>query len=729
MMSKEQDVQVSDTTKLSKATQPETKNNDEKINWKVQGMSCTNCALTIDKYLQEKGLKNVKVNFIGGDVSFDKPESINTSDIAKGINSLGYKVEGSETESTQSKPIFKNHLQRFLFCLVFTLPLMLHMFGVHIPFLMNGYVQLALTIPVFVVGMDFFGRSAIKSLFKGIPNMNVLIALGAVASFLYSLYGTLTGQAEQFMFYETTATIKTLVFLGNWMEDKSVETTQSALKKLAVTQKGMANMIAYDNEHNEHIFPVESTSLHVGDLILIKSGEHVPMDCKILSGEASVNEAIITGESLPVDKKMNDKLIGGSILENGIVKAYVSAIGEDTVLSNILKMVKEAQAEKPPVQQLADKISAIFVPTVVSIAVITFLSNYFFTNIGFASSLLRSVAVLVIACPCAMGLATPAAVAVGLGRAARNGVLIKNARSLEVFKNIKQVVFDKTGTLTTGAFSISNFKSFINEEEFKKIAYSMERYAAHPLAKSIAKEWKIKNDLRWAKIEEVKGFGIKATDKQGNEYIAGSYKTTNGLANEKDHNVYIIRNNELLGWIDVEDAIRPEAKHVVTMLRQQGIKTILLSGDTKEKCESVAQQLGIDEVVAEQTPEQKLQKIAAYNAQVPTAMIGDGINDAPALAKATVGISLSDASHIAMQSAQVVLMNHGLKHLPLSLGLGKHTYKTIKQNLFWAFAYNIVAIPVAALGFLSPAFAALAMGFSDVVLAINSVRLNWKKVF
>ncbi|HRI20577.1 MAG TPA: cation transporter, partial [Panacibacter sp.] len=343
----------------------------EKVNWKVEGMSCTNCALSIDKYLQAKGLQNVKVNFIGGDVSFEVNGNITKQELQKGIDDLGYHVVNGTGEQKKNKKFFKNHLQRFLFCIVFTAPMLVTMIpGLHIHALMNPYIQLALTIPVFIVGMDFFGRSAIKSLLKGIPNMNVLIALGATAAFGYSLYGTIIGQAEEYMFYESAAAIITLVFLGNWMEDKSVETTQAALKKLAVTQKVTANMIAYDEQHNEHIFPVESATLKVGDLILIKSGEQVPMDCKILWGEASVNEAIITGESIPVDKKMNDKLIGGSILENGTVKAYVTAAGEDTVMSNILKMVKEAQTEKPPVQQLADKISAIFVPVVVSIAVI-----------------------------------------------------------------------------------------------------------------------------------------------------------------------------------------------------------------------------------------------------------------------------------------------------------------------------------------------------------------------
>jgi len=706
----------------------------EKVNWKVEGMSCTNCALTVNKFLTEKGMQEVKVNFMGGDVSFEMKEDTSKTALVKGIEGLGYHVETGEiTDVKRPKRLFQNHLQRFTFCIIFTAPLMLHMIpGVHIHFLMDPYIQLALTIPVFIVGMDFFGRSAIHSLWKGIPNMNVLIAIGSVAAFGYSLYGTLIGEAAHYLFYETAATIITLVFLGNWLEDKSVETTQQALKKLAVSQKSMANMIAYDDQHQEHVFPVESKTLKVGDLVLINSGEPVPMDCKILWGEASINEAIITGESVPIEKKMNDILIGGSTVEKGSIKAYITAVGENTVLSNILKLVREAQTEKPPVQQLADKISAIFVPVVLSIALIALLGNYFIGHYSFSESLLRGIAVLVISCPCAMGLATPAAIAVGLGRAAKNGILFKNAKSLEIFKDIRQVVFDKTGTLTTGNFTIQKFESTDQTEEgiasFKKAAYSLERFSTHPIAKCISKEWKIKDDLRWAKIEEQKGLGMIATDKSGNTYAAVSYKAVTQISTNHSHNVYITRNDELMGWIDVADEIRPEAKQVVEMLRSKGIRTILLSGDKKEKCEQVAQELHIDEWLAEQTPEQKLIAIENFNKHEPTAMIGDGINDAPALAKATVGISLSDASHIAMQSAQVVLMNHGLKNLPLALGLGKHTYTTIKENLFWAFIYNIVAIPIAAFGFLSPTFSALTMAMSDVVLAINSVRLNYKKV-
>lgn len=706
----------------------------EKVNWKVEGMSCTNCALTIDKYLQGKGLEDVRVNFIGGDVSFTLPEGIMKTEIQKGIDGLGYHVKNGDPAAKGKKKRFKSHFERFLFCAVFTLPLMLHMIpGVHIHWLMNPYVQIALTLPVFITGMDFFGRSAIHSVMKGIPNMNVLITIGAIASFVYSLYGTFTGQAAEYMFYETTATILTLVFLGNWLEDKSVETTQASLRKLVSSQKTMANMIAYDDQHQEHIFPVESSTLKTGDLILIKSGEAVPMDCKILSGEISVNESIVTGEFIPVDKTIKDQLIGGSIAVSGSVKAYVTAVGPDSVLGNILQLVKNAQTEKPPVQQLADKISAVFVPVVVGISILTLILNYTLAGQDFTHSLMRAIAVLVIACPCAMGLATPAAIAVGLGRAARNGVLFKNTRSLELFKDIKQVVFDKTGTLTTGQFAIASTGltaagEAVGLDELKRIAYSLEKYSNHPLAKTIAKEWKTGSDIRFAAVEEVKGFGMKGTDRDGNEYIVGSYKAAEQLIKDRTHNIYILRNNELLGWVDLADQVRPEAATLVQYLNNRGISSILLSGDRKESCELLAQQLRISQVYAEQSPGEKLERIAALTAASPTVMVGDGINDAPALAKATVGISLSEASQVAMQSAEVVLMNNGLKHLPLALGLGKHTYLTIQQNLFWALFYNVLAIPVAAMGMLSPAFSALAMGLSDVVLAINSVRLNFKKV-
>jgi Cu+-exporting ATPase len=705
------------------------------VNWKVEGMTCANCALTISKYLEHEGVKNVKVNPVSGEVLFDVVENNGIDKLEKGIATLGYAVaekNGVSTRPPAVKEPINKYLRYVLICAPFTLVLMLHMLDrwIHIHWLMNPWIQLGLCLPVYIVGMRFFGRSAIKSIRNKMPNMNVLVALGATAAFVYSLYGTLTGQHEQYMFYETAATVITLVFLGNYLEDASVQQTQRALNRLAKSQRVMANMIAFDDQHQEQIFPVENTVLRTGDLILIKSGEQVPADCKILWGEATVNEAIITGESLPLTKKQKDVLIGGSILVNGTVKGQVTAAAKDSVLANIVNLVKQAQGEKPPVQQLADKISAIFIPVVLVIAAATFITNWVILK-EFTPALMRCIAVLVIACPCALGLATPAAIAVGLGRAAKNGVLFRNAKSLELFKNITQVVFDKTGTLTTGAFTVSGLgltNGSLDEAAFKRIVYSLEKYSNHPIATCIATEWKTKHDIRWAKIEEIKGLGMKAITKEGDEYTAGSFKTAAHLTADESHNIYVLKNNELIGWVDVIDELRKEAKQVIAYMHSKNMKTILLSGDSKTKSAIIAKELGIDEVIAEQTPEQKLETIAALTAKTPTAMVGDGINDAPALAKATIGVSLSEASQVAMQTADVVLMNHGLKNLPLSLGLGKHTFLTIKQNLFWAFFYNIIAIPVAAFGLLTPTFGALVMGLSDVVLAVNSVRLFVKKV-
>ena len=719
----------------------------ETINWKIEGMSCSTCALTIGKYLEKKGGLNIKVSLASGDVSFDSPGELDRQQLQKGIHDLGYSVVKEEAPGTKAvrRPL-NRHLRYFLFCLPFTVLLMLPMApgmaGLH--WLMSSWVQLVLCLPVFTIGMLFFGRSAVKSLFNGLPNMNVLIAIGATAAFVYSLVGSIEGLGSDYLFYETTAAIITIVFLGYYVEDASIQATQRSLNSLATSQKVMATMIAFDDQHQEVLFPVENTQLRSGDLILIRSGEQVPADCKILWGEGGADESILTGESLPVDKVAKDALIGGSLLVSGSVKAQVTAALGDSVMAGIVRLVREAQGEKPPMQQLADRISAVFVPVVVGLAVITFLGNYLYLHQA-APALMRSIAVLVIACPCAMGLATPAAIAVGLGRAARSGILFRNARHLEAFRNIRQVIFDKTGTLTTGDFSISRWQvmpaaavpgvadgqapsATLTGDQFREIAFSLEKYSNHPIAKGIAGEWKQKRSLPWHKIEEVKGLGMKAQTKSGDIYWAGSHKVAAALTNDDTHNVYIVCNDRLLGWIDVQDTLRPEAASVVQWFHGRGIRTVLLSGDRQQPCLQLAAQLGIDEVLAEQTPEQKLQQVSRLNNELPSAMVGDGINDAPALARATIGLSMSDASHLAVQTADVVLMNQGLRHLPAALQLGRQTFATIRSNLFWAFFYNVIAIPVAAFGWLTPAVAALAMGFSDVVLVVNSLRLYVKKV-
>ena len=703
----------------------------EKVNWKVEGMTCSNCALSVNKVLQKQGMQQIAVNPISGDVQFETLSANGDVEKArKNIELLGYTVKAdTEEETTKSRKKFLGtHMQKFWFCLPFTLLLMIGHMGMslNIHVLHNPFVQLLLCLPVFVVGMSFFGKSAINSLRSGVPNMNVLIALGASAAFVYSVIGLLQSDPSK-IFFETAASILNIVFFGNWLEDMSIEKTQKAIRELTRNEKVMANMIAYDDQHNENVFPVENTALKVGDLLLIKTGEQVPVDCKILSGEAEVNEAVITGESVPVFKKQNDILIGGSVVANGTVKTYVTAVGNETVLNSIVQMMKHAQNQKPPVQKLADKISAIFVPAVISISLVTLAVNYFVVGQSFQESLMRAIAVLVISCPCAMGLATPAAIAVGLGRAAKEGILYTDTKSMELFTNIKQIVFDKTGTLTNGKFTVVDFATEIDTEEFRKIVFSLEKISNHPIAKSIAEAWKASVGVRWKKSEEIKGIGVRGEDREGNVYLVGSAKISETIKDE-GHNLYLTKNGQLIGWIDIADELRPEAKEVLDYCKRKSIRTILLSGDTYAKTKQVAEQLHIDEVIAEQSPKQKLEKIEQLVKQQPTVMVGDGINDAPALAKATISISLSKASQLAIQSASVVLMDSGLKKLPLAMQLGRHTYGTIRSNLGWAFLYNIVAIPVAAVGLLTPTAGALAMGLSDVVLAVNSLLFKWKKL-
>lgn len=709
----------------------------EKINWKVDGITCANCALSINRALEKEGLLNISVNAITGDVSFETID--NNGAVAKAqqrVESLGYAVniDPAAAKPVAKGPSLSKYMLRFWITLPFTAVLMLHMVpGLHLHWLMNPWVQLALAIPVYTIGMSFFGVSALRSIRSGIPNMDVLIAFGATAAFGYSTWGLFQPNPADYLFFETAASIITIVLLGNYLEDVSVAKTQRTIRELTREQVVPANMIAYDSEGNENVFHMESNALKVGDLLLIKTGEQVPADCKILSGEADVSEALLTGESLPVLKRQGDIIVGGSIVTNGNLKAYVTATGANTVKSSIVAMMKKAQTEKPPVQQLADKISAVFIPLVLGIAVAAFLLNYLGFDQTFRESLLRSVAVLVIACPCAMGLATPAAIAVGLGRAAKSGILFTDVKRMELFRNVKRMVFDKTGTLTTGKFRISNFQittengNEFAEDFFKKIVFSLEKFSGHPIAKSITQAWKRKDVIRWDKVEEIKGLGMRATDREGNRFFIGSAQGLTGPF-PAGHNLYVAQNDKLIGWIDIADEIRPEAKAVIDFCKNKGIETIILSGDAEAKCRQVADTLGIDTIVAGQSPQQKLDRLEQWSAEKPTVMVGDGINDAPALAKATISVSLGEASQLAIQSASVVLTSGGLANLPKAMLLGSYTYGTVKSNLFWAFSYNIVAIPIAAMGLLHPTIAALFMGGSDVVLAMNSLWLGVRKL-
>ncbi len=696
----------------------------------VSGMSCASCAAKVNKTLEKQGATNITVNFATGDVRFDivDEDKQSVDQILKKIEDLGYTVV--DTTVPESKvPVYRSLLFKFIFSAVLTFPLLLHMF-VKDPWLSSPWVQWALSTPVFIVGVVTFGKPAWRSLLNRMPDMNVLVLLGASAAYIYSLFGMFlfTEHVHHYLFFETSASIITLILLGNYIEERAVKKTSSSIEGLVRLQKTMTKKLEKDALGIERIVSVENYLLKVGDKVLVNSGDQIPMDGKITWGEARINEAMVSGESKPLLKSVNSEVIGGTLLEEGTIKLTVTAVGRDTVLSHIIELVKQAQNEKPVMQKLVDRISAIFVPVVLIISLVTLVAWIWLTDETFAQSMMHSIAVMVIACPCAMGLATPLALMVGLGRSARNGILIKGSRTLESFKNIRQIAFDKTGTLTTGKLAIQQYQFFdVEEKEFKSLVVSMEQHSSHPIAKTLVALWPAELQ-NFQSVEELKGKGISATTASGDRYFAGAYHALATEPKDKTHSVYVEKNGRLIGWIDLQEEIRPQVKEVIACLKKQNIEPILLSGDSRYKCEQIAHEVGITEIYSEQSPEQKMKQLALLLEKAPTAMMGDGINDAPALAKATIGIALSDATQIAMQNADVVILNGNFGNLPLALGLGKHTFLTIKENLFWAFIYNIVAIPLAAFGLLTPILAAASMALSDVFLLANSVRLQYKKI-
>jgi len=689
-------------------------------------MTCGNCALTITTYLTKHGAKDAIANPATGNLSFTIDEKQDAETLLKGIEKLGYTVAYDEEEMRETAHSHATEKYLFLVSLILWIPLISHMFF-DWRLLHNPWFQLILCTPVYLIGVYYFGRSALRSLRNGIPNMDVLVFLGSSAAYFYSIIGWIMHPAElhNYLFFETSASIITLVLLGNFLEEYTVSSTAGAIKELMKFQKTTARLVLTDSIGKETIQVVENKFVRVGDVVLVNTGDQIPIDGEIIYGEAQIDESMMTGESIPVIKGTRDSVVGGAVLIEGSIRIRTTAVGSKTALSNIIQLVNQAQAAKPPMQKLADKISAVFVPLVISIAILTFLLNYFVFHKGTQDSMMRTIAVMVIACPCAMGLATPAAIMVGLGRAAKNGILIKGGDTLESFKSIRQFVFDKTATLTTGKLSIGKFHSSLNESAFKDIVVAIEKHSSHPIAQSICKEWTATHAVSLSDLKEIKGVGMEAKDVEGNIWKIGSSRIHPAA---EAHDLHVVKGDKLVGWIDISDELRPDAADVINQLHAQGFKTILLSGDRKEKCDQIAKSLSITEVYSEQLPSQKLDVLDKLMQQAPTAMIGDGINDAPSLAKATIGISLSDASQIAQQSADVLLLKNKLSVLPMAIGLGKHTYLTIKQNLFWAFAYNVMAIPIAAAGYLTPTWGAGIMALSDVVLIANSLRLRYKRV-
>jgi len=708
------------------------------ITLQVEGMTCANCATSVARSIERAGGTAVDVNFATGEANFILSDASTVEGIKKEIDNHGYVAYDAHEDDhghDHSHEGASRLEKRFYFTLIFTLPLFSHMFLPFVELLQDPIFQLILCTPVLYIGLTHFGKSAFNALKNGTFHMDVLIFTGFTAAFGYSLAGTImfweTIEVHNYLFYETCATIITLVLMGNVLENKSVKQTTTAIAELGEIRAKRARKVVTGSKPEISI-EVEYNEIQIGDILLVNDGDKVPVDGKVTWGEATVDESMITGESMPIDRTIGEDLIGGTILMSGSMKMEATSVGEETVLSKIIELVKRAQQNKPEIQKLGDQVSAVFVPSVLLISAGTFLISYFAFDIPLAKATMSAIAVLVISCPCAMGLATPTAVIAGIGRAAKNGILIKGGGTLEEFAKIRTVVFDKTGTLTTGQFKIKsiNLQAGFTEQEIKDLLVGLEHHSSHPIAKSILSELKDSaTPVPLSEVKEEKGMGMTGKLSNGDVLKVGSARIWTGDEMTTAHSLYMIKNDQLIATIDIEDQIKENAREMVQTMKSLGITTVLLSGDTAPNCDLVARELGMDEVYSEQSPDQKLQKISEFTSKGYTAMVGDGINDAPALSKATVGISLGNATQVAIESAQIVLLkSKDLSVINQAFQISKHTYLTIKQNLFWAFAYNVVAIPIAAMGMLNPMVGALAMAFSDVIVIGNSIRLKTKKI-
>jgi Cu+-exporting ATPase len=708
-------------------------NRAEKTVLEIEGMDCSSCALSIEKKLKERGLKEVQVSFTNAEAVFENQTNIPLGSIISDIEKLGYTV--LLDKENLPKAWYQKTSGRLYLTIPFTFVLMLHMFFPN-SILSNQYLQFSLCLPVMIIGVISFGKSALSSFLNRTPNMDVLIMMGSGAAFIYSIIGIFVmPNSHHMLFFETCASIITLVLLGNLIEQRTVQQTTSAIKDLLHLQPQQARKIILflGEEKTETIAAKE---IKVGDLLLVTTGDSIPADGQIIWGYGTINESMITGEHLPSEKTVNDTVLSGTLLEQGTFKMRVSRSNDQSALAQIISLVKEAQRVKPNIQKLGDKISHVFVPTVILIAIITFILTFYVVNKSFSISLINAIAVLVISCPCAMGLATPTAVMAGLGRAGKNGILIKGATTMETLSSTQIVFFDKTGTLTKGNFSINNLTIFNDQsiDEIKKLIFSIESYSSHPIAKAICNQ--LKNTgapIKMVTIKEEKGHGIEAYDEAGNHYLLGAARMMVNLGQDiaAGFDIYLAVNNTIAAAFEISDDIKEDAKLLIEKLKALKIEIALLSGDKKEKCVAVAKAVGIpiNMVFSEQLPAQKLEILQAQRSGKITVMVGDGINDAPALSAAHVGISMSSASDVAINAAKVVLIkNNQMLDVYEAIKISQATMHTIKQNLFWAFFYNVIAIPVAAIGMLSPMIGALSMAFSDVIVVGNSIRLKFRKL-
>lgn len=733
---------------------------------KIEGMTCAACAKAVERATRKlDGVSEANVNFATEKLIIDYESStVKVSDIKKAIEKAGYKAIEEATADDKDKEKKEKEMKllwkKFIISAIFTVPLLYismgHMLGFPLPDFISpklnptafALTQLLLTIPVVISGNRFY-TVGFKSLFRRSPNMDSLIAMGTSAALLYGIFATvkiIVGDTSYAMdlYFESAAVIITLITLGKYLESVSKGKTSEAIKKLMGLAPKTAVVIRGGKETEIPIEEVEA-----GDIIIVKPGEKMPVDGEVVEGTTSVDESMLTGESIPVEKNIGDKIIGASINKNGTIRYKATKVGKDTALAQIIKLVEDAQGSKAPIAKLADVISGYFVPIVISLAVLSGLAWYFLGGESGVFSLTIFISVLVIACPCALGLATPTAIMVGTGKGAEYGVLIKSGVALETAHRIQTIVFDKTGTITEGKPKVTDIvvTNAISENNLLQLAASAEKGSEHPLGEAIVKCAEDKG-LKFQKLDLFKaipGHGIEVKI-DGKNILLGNKKlmlernvslekleeTSDKLAGEGKTPMYIAIDKKMAGIIAVADTVKENSKSAIEKLHKMGIEVAMITGDNRRTAEAIAKQVGIDRILAEVLPQDKAKEVKKLQADgKKVAMVGDGINDAPALAQSDIGIAIGSGTDVAMESADIVLMRSDLLDVPNAIQLSQKTIKNIKENLFWAFGYNALGIPVA-MGvlhifggpLLNPMIAGAAMSLSSVSVLTNALRLK-----